>query len=228
MPRASTALQRRPGGTRRAAEARARMYRDLVLESAERVFAGRGFHASRMEEVAAEAGVSLSTVYAAFPSKRELFEALHEARGRDFLARLEPALSAQDPVLVCLRRAVESFVDWLAEHRDYLHVDLREGRSWAIGDVEGSRAYQEGIALWTELLRRGIREGVFEDGDPRLLATTAFAIMQVQLAYLLERGERLSNQEIAGRIARQLERAFATTTAPPVRRSSKSIRRRTP
>ena len=224
-PRAS----RRPArarGTSRAAAARARMYRDLVLESAERVFAARGFHASRMEEVAAEAGVSLSTVYAAFPSKRELFEALHETRGRAFLARLEPALSAGEPALVCLRRAVESFVDWLTEHREYMHVDLREGRSWAIGDVEASRAYQAGIGLWTELLQRGIREGVFEDDDPRLLATTAFAIMQVQLAYLLERGEPLSNQEIAARIARQLERAFASPAARTRRAAGPS--RRTP
>jgi AcrR family transcriptional regulator len=228
MARAAQRTARRaPAGPSRAADARARMYRDLVLESAERVFAGRGFHAARMEEVAAEAGVSLSTVYAAFPSKRALFEALHETRGRAFLARLEPALSASEPVLACVRRAVESFVDWLVEHRDYMHVDLREGRSWAIGDVEASRAYQQGIALWTELLRRGIREGVFEDDDPRLLATTAFAIMQVQLAYLLERGERLTKQEIAARIARQLERAFASS-APRPRRSGKSIRRRTP
>jgi AcrR family transcriptional regulator len=184
------------------------MYRELVLDSAERVFSERGFHASRMEEVAAEAGVSLSTVYAAFPSKRALFDALHETRGRAFLARLEPALSAGEPALVCLRRAVASFVDWLSEHRDYLHVDLREGRSWAIGDVETSRTFQAGIGLWTRLAARGIEEGVFEDDDPRLLATTAFAIMQVQLAYLLERGERLPNQEIAERIARQLERAL--------------------
>jgi AcrR family transcriptional regulator len=204
------------------------MYRDLVLEAAERVFGARGYHASRMEEVAAEAGVSLSTVYAAFPSKRELFEALHETRGRAFLARLEPALSAGEPALVCLRRAVQSFVDWLCEHRQYLHVDLREGRSWAIGDVEGSRAYQAGIELWTELLRRGMQEGVFEDDDPRLLATTAFAIMQVQLAYLLEHGESLTNQEIAQRIARQLERAFSSTAPRARRAAASSTSRRTP
>src|SRR5262245_32042088 len=81
MPSASR-VRRSPS---KAVEARARMYRDLLLDAAERVFGARGYHASRMEEVAAEAGVSLSTVYATFPSKRELFEALHETRGRQFL-----------------------------------------------------------------------------------------------------------------------------------------------
>jgi AcrR family transcriptional regulator len=185
------------------------MYRDLVLDSAERVFGARGYHASKMGEVAAEAGVSLSTVYAVFASKRELFEALHETRGRQFLASLEPALRGSEPALVCLRRAVDAFVGYLVRHRDYLHVDLREGRSWAIGDVQASRAYQAGIELWTRLVQRGIEEGVFyADDDPRLMATTAFAIMQVQLACLLEGGEPPPPGEISERIARQLERAL--------------------
>jgi AcrR family transcriptional regulator len=191
------------------------MYRDLVLDAAERVFGARGYHASRMEEVAAEAGVSLSTVYGAFPSKRDLFEALHETRGRQFLAQLEPALRASEPPLVCLRRAVEAFVTYLVAHRDYLRVDLREGRSWAIGDVQASRAFQAGIDLWTRLVERGVEEGVFYPDEPRLMATTAFAIMQVQLACLLEAGEPPSVERISERISRQLERALgvAATTS---------------
>jgi AcrR family transcriptional regulator len=199
------------------AAARARRVRDQVLDCAERVFAERGYHASKMGEVAGLAGVSLSTVYASFPSKRDLFEALHEKRGRAFLARLQPALRSGEPVLVCLRRAVSAFVDWLVQHRNYLRVDLREGRSWAIGDVEASRSFQSGIGLWTRLVERGIREGVFCDEDPRLLATTAFAIMQVQLAVLLERGEPATPEAIADRITRQLERALCAPTATPRR-----------
>ena len=192
----------------KATEARARMYRDLVLDASERVFGARGYHESRMEEVAAEAGVSLSTVYGAFPSKRELFDALHESRGRQFLAQLEPALRSDDPPLVCLRRAVEAFVAYLVAHRDYLRVDLREGRSWAIGDVQSSRAFQAGIELWTRLVKRGVEEGVFCPEDPRLMATTAFAIMQVQLACLLEADEPPSIAQISERIVKQLERAL--------------------
>lgn len=203
------------------------MYRDLLLDCAEGVFAARGYHASKMGEVAAAAGVSLSTVYATFPSKRELFEALHETRGQQFLARLEPALRSREPALVRLRRAVDAFVAYLTEHRDYLRVDLREGRSWAIGDVESSRSFQAGISLWTQLVRQGIEEGVFCDEDPRLLATTAFAIMQVQLACLLEGGDAIAPREIAERITRQLERALCASPSRG-RRATHVAARRTP
>jgi hypothetical protein len=74
--------------------------------------------------------------------------------------------------------------------------------------VQSSRAYQAGIELWTRLVKRGVEEGVFCPEDPRLMATTAFAIMQVQLACLLEADEPPSIAQISERIVKQLERAL--------------------
>jgi AcrR family transcriptional regulator len=172
------------------------MYRDLVLECAERVFAREGFHTAKMQDIAAEAGISLNTLYAVFPGKREIFQAVHESRGRAFFARVEAALAPAPPAREAIARGVRAFVEFLLDHADYFRMDLREGRSWAVGDVEASPAFQAGIRLWTELMRRGIAEGVFYDEDPGLMATTAFGLMQMQLAYLLDR------------ITLQLERAF--------------------
>jgi AcrR family transcriptional regulator len=184
------------------------MYRSLVLESAETVFAHSGYHAAKVQDVAAEAGISLQTLYSIFASKREIFEELHEFRGREFLAHIGAALGEPLPARESLRRGVRAFVDYLVEHVEYLHVDLREGRSWAVGDVESSPAFQAGIALWTDLMRRGIEEGAFVDDDPGLMAASAFALMQVQLAVLIERERVVDAERIAQRIDRQLERSF--------------------
>jgi AcrR family transcriptional regulator len=53
--------------------------RELVLSSAERVFAERGLDAT-LEEVAAGAGVGVGTIYRRFPSKDALLEAVFERR----------------------------------------------------------------------------------------------------------------------------------------------------
>ena len=186
--------------------ARAQMYRDLVLESAERVFADRGYHASKMQDVAAGAGISLGTLYTVFPGKDDIFEALHETRGEAFLARIEPALhEAADPRVV-LWHSVRGFTEFLLEHPDYFRVDLREGRSWAVGDVESSAAFQKGIAQWTDLIARGIKDGVFRDEDPAMMATTVFGLMQVQLAALLGNGAPTDPATIARRLAESVER----------------------
>ena len=193
-------------GRSRAEQARTQMYQGLVLASAERVFARRGYHAAKMQEVATEAGISLGTLYSVFPGKGEIFEVLNETRGEAFLARIEPALHEDAGAREALWHSVRGFVEFVMEHRDYFHVDLREGRSWAIGDVEGSPTFQKGIAQWSGLIARGIDEGDFRDEDPGVMATTVFGLMQVQLAALLALGEDSDPAQIARRIASSVER----------------------
>jgi AcrR family transcriptional regulator len=203
----------RAGRASAVAEAREQMYRSLVLSAAERVFGERGYHAARMQEVAREAGISLQTLYSTFPSKREVFDALHEERGAEFLAEVSAALSGEGDARAALRRGVAAFVSYLVEHPDYFRVDLREGRSWAIGDVEASPAFQAGIENWTSLMRRGINEGIFYDEDPDVMAATAFGLMQVQLAAWMARPTPPEAEALTERIATQLERAFCRPVA---------------
>jgi AcrR family transcriptional regulator len=184
------------------------MYEALILECAERVFASDGYHAAKMQSIAAEAGISPNTLYGVFQGKREIFEAIHESRGTEFLARIEAVLATAPPALEALRGVVSAYVSFVLERRDYFRMDLFEGRSWAIGDVESNSAFQTGMRLWTELMRRGIEEGEFEDDDTRLMATTALGLMQVQLAYLLEHETAPDVERLSARIGRQLERAL--------------------
>jgi AcrR family transcriptional regulator len=44
-----------------------------VIEAATRVFAARGYHLARMEDVAAELGISKGLLYASFATKEDLF-----------------------------------------------------------------------------------------------------------------------------------------------------------
>ena len=187
-------------------EAREQMYRAVVLDAAERVFAQGGFHAAKMQDVAREAGISLNTLYATFPSKREVFDALHEARGGEFLEQVSAAMAEPGDARASLGRGVAAFVDYLVGHPDYFRVDLREGRSWAIGDVEASPAFRAGIENWTELMRRGVAEGVFHDEDPSVLAVTAFGVMQIQLAAWLAKPAAPRPDEISEHITTALER----------------------
>lgn len=54
--------------------------RQAILEAAERLFAQHGYPATTMEQVAAEAGVALKTVYVAFTTKSGLLRALWDLR----------------------------------------------------------------------------------------------------------------------------------------------------
>ena len=55
--------------------------RNAILDAASAVFGAKGFDASRMEDVAAEAGIAKGLLYKHFPSKDALFEALGHGLG---------------------------------------------------------------------------------------------------------------------------------------------------
>jgi AcrR family transcriptional regulator len=53
--------------------------RRLIVDAARRLFLERGYSATTMDAIAEEAGVAVSTVYAAFKNKRAILRAIREA-----------------------------------------------------------------------------------------------------------------------------------------------------
>lgn len=79
--------------------------RQLIADTAWRLFADRGFDRVSVAEVAREAQVAVATVFNYFPSKEDLFYGRLEAFG----TRLADAISAREPgepVLAAFRRSL--------------------------------------------------------------------------------------------------------------------------
>lgn len=192
--------------------AREEMYRRLVLEAAERVFAEQGFEAARIQDIATEAGISLGTLYSVFPGKWEVYRAVHEARGAELLATASQVLTQSGNTLELLLDGIRGYVCYLIDHPDYLRMHLSEGYSWAASHQyrsgEQIEAWERGIELTATLFAQGQREGVIVDGHPTLLAKMMAAVQQVQLADWVERGMDTSPDEVIDRIQEHFRRAF--------------------
>ncbi|MDZ7712948.1 MAG: helix-turn-helix domain-containing protein [Rhodovibrio sp.] len=65
--------------------------RDLLLETAERLFYAEGFHATGIDRIVQAAGVVRMTLYNHFPSKNALVAAVLERRHTRFLAAVDAA-----------------------------------------------------------------------------------------------------------------------------------------
>jgi AcrR family transcriptional regulator len=70
--------------------------RQRILETARAVFAERGLSAT-LDDIAAEAGVGVGTVYRRFPDKDHLIDALFEQRIGEVVAIAERAAGLDDP-----------------------------------------------------------------------------------------------------------------------------------
>jgi AcrR family transcriptional regulator len=179
--------------------ARSRMYHDLIFECAERVFAEKGFDESTMQDVASEAGISLKTLYATFPGKNEIYAEIQAVRGIAFLDRVRGGAS-EGSALDKLENGLRAFVSFLVEHGAYRQILLREGQAWGLDPAtENTRAHwRAGVSHVAAVLRQGMDEGVFHEGDPELLAGSVTAVMQVQLAGRLFRaGNQPDAEDIA-------------------------------
>jgi AcrR family transcriptional regulator len=83
--------------------------RTKILEAAANAFAGHGYHATSIREIARAAGVTKPVLYDHFGSKQELYIALIEGV-RDELTSGTAAVMAQAlPVEVRLRTAIDGF-----------------------------------------------------------------------------------------------------------------------
>ena len=64
------------------------LFRNAILDAAERVFAEHGFHVARIQDVAKQARIGVGTVYNHFEQKEDLLLALLEDRTGEVLACL--------------------------------------------------------------------------------------------------------------------------------------------
>lgn len=196
---------------RSAVTAKRALYRELVLDSAEALFAEKGIEASKMDEIAEDAGLALATVYTVFRGKAAIVDALHEARLRELILLAERSSTSLDDPVKALFAGGRVFVEYFLAHPSYLRIHVNEGTSWGLpvgGASTRAKAWKEGHRLQTRLFERGIAAGVFYPDDPAHMAHMVAAMQQVTLARWLENGMVETAEEVVAHTEIQLRRAF--------------------
>lgn len=195
-------------------QARRDMHRQHLVEAAERVFADRGYEATRMQDVAAEAGLALATVYALVGGKEELYAEVHLVRGRALLERALAGTVGADSAFAGLLLGVRAYAEYLLGHPDYLRLHLQESQPWALAPRFTSKAqgqlWREGLELTVEVFRAAIAEGSVIDESPMRLARLMIAAHQVLLGEWVEEGMKEAPALLIQRMQAHLERTFGS------------------
>jgi AcrR family transcriptional regulator len=89
--------------------------RALIVEAAGRLFGERGYGATRLDEIAAAAGVTKPILYRHFDSKQDLYLALLE-RHRADLAGFVAAMPAEGTTAERLRAVLDVWLDYVEAH----------------------------------------------------------------------------------------------------------------
>ena len=217
-PLASTTTEagRRQEARQAARAQKEELYRKLVLEAAEPIFAEHGYDEARIGEISAASGLSLQTLYSAFPGKASIFEAIQELRDEALHARVLDAAQDVKSPLDALLSGFRAATLYFLENPDFLRIRLHGGFTWgteesAAGDQGRTGAWRAALERLRNACERCTTAGIFVRRDPALLARMMLAIQQVELAHWLEEGMRRPAEEVSGDLEAQVTRAFLRT-----------------
>jgi AcrR family transcriptional regulator len=130
-----------------------------IKRAARKLFVERGYHATRPQDIAREAGLGHGTFYLHYPDKRACFLAFVE----DAREELDAYLRERRPVNGSLEDTIESVLnaiyDYADTHPGVLGAAMTDE---AIIDAEGVQADPLLVRwgrYWAEVVREAIREG---------------------------------------------------------------------
>ncbi len=198
-----------------AKQAKADLYRQLIVEAARGVFAEKGYDDAKIGEIAEASGVSLQTLYSVFPGKSAIYEAV-QTEGDEAIHRLaiEGTAGITDP-LESMLAGLRATTLYFLEQPDFLRMRLHGGLTWgteamARGAASQTEAWRQALERLRSTCARCIDEGVLVERDPQLISRTIVSMQQVELAHWLEGGMKADPIEVADALETQVKLAFCS------------------
>ena len=121
------------------------LYREAVLDAAERVFGDEGYEATKVQRIAADAGLSLTTLYSVFESKWEIYRAVHRRRLDEVMRLAEGVVQQGASPLETLIAGTRMQLGFFMDRRDYTKMQLKEVTAWSTIELLRSPEQVEGL-----------------------------------------------------------------------------------
>jgi len=148
--------------------------REVIVESAVRLFAERGFRGTTTRELAAAAGVTEPVLYEHFKTKKDLYDAIIDARSRqgcDLFSKIVGPYVELDDDRRFFEKLAESILAFHEQHPDYMRLlffSALEGHELAEQFYERHR--QTLFQLVRAYIERRMKDGDLRKMDPNLAA----------------------------------------------------------
>ena len=136
--------------------------RAAILDAALDEFSARGFAATRLDDVAARAGVAKGTIYLHFADKEALFQELVRTMIGPIVSGLEQTLPQHVPVRTVLEGMIGTFVRdvYGTRRREVARLVITEGARFpAIAEFYYREIIERATGAMRRLIERGIANG---------------------------------------------------------------------
>ncbi len=171
--------------------------RQQILDGAKQCFLAQGFDGASMNDIVKAAGVSKGTVYAYFPSKEKLFEALIFRDRRNQAEQVVVIEDSSLPVEEVLRQLARRLGNLYNNSETIAYLRLVIAAADKFPDI--GRAFYEagpayGIAKIADYMQRKMDDGSLVKADARLAAMQFVELVQCGLI----KPRLFASEEISG------------------------------
>jgi AcrR family transcriptional regulator len=165
----------------RVSEAHLAARRQQILDAARTCFIRNGFHVTSMQDVIAEAGLSIGAVYRYFRGKDELIEAIAEGYATQISSVLESVAADPDRTLLEVMRAAFEVIDVQTGPQGALRIAIQVWGE-AVRDEDTARTarryFERFRSTFVAIARRAAAAGELPgDAHPEAVGAALFSMV---------------------------------------------------
>ena len=172
--------------------------KDQIIEAAARIFAAKGFHQAKMDDIALEAGVAKGTLYYNYSSKSKLFAATVTQGLNRIMTAIDDSLDSDLPFPEHFHTIVDTLIRLYAANSEVTRIYANE-LSAGIDDTvlrEIRQVRHRFTAFLETNLKTGQEKGYLRPLSPRLSALTVTGIIDAMAGHHLEHPDQDSLDDI--------------------------------
>jgi AcrR family transcriptional regulator len=171
--------------------------RQQILNEARDVFARRGYHAAKVDDIIKAAGIARGTFYLYFEDKRAIFDEIVDR----MLTRVGMSITRVDvskPIPDQIMQNIRSIVRVLLDDRSTTRILLSDARGVDPAFDRKLQSFMEEVhGLMQAALEDGQARGIVRKGDARIMAAFAMGALRELLFQVVVRGWDYPEEKIA-------------------------------
>jgi TetR/AcrR family fatty acid metabolism transcriptional regulator len=137
--------------------------RTRILEAAVKVFATKGYHETKVDDIVSESHTSKGAFYFYFPSKQEIFLALVDTFAKLLEDRLEQAIKSKTHGLEQMDAALTSILSLFSQYRGLAKIALVQAVGLGAAFEEKRRAINDRL---TQVVQSRLEQAIADGSLP--------------------------------------------------------------